>query len=80
MRDARPISLGDAVVLVDAARRPLRRRGRVLRGMVLSIDDWGVALVSLPRLGEQTHWSVRYLRRCPALAYCRPVRLAPGAA
>ena len=80
MRDTRPILPGHRVVLVDAAGHLLYQRGRVLRGTVLLIDVWGVALVSLARSGEQVHRSLRSLRRCPELAFCRPVRLVPGAA
>jgi hypothetical protein len=73
-----PICAGCKVVVVDAKGHVLRARGRALRGTVVSIDCWAIAIVAMARTGEQTPWSLRYLRRCPELAYCRPA--LPGAA
>jgi hypothetical protein len=81
MSDTRAILPGHRVVLVDASGRLVRQRGRVLRGLVLSVDVWDVALVELARSGEKVTRGLRFLRRCPELAFCRPaLRLAPGAA
>jgi len=75
--DIRP---GDTVMLLDAKGKPVRGRGGIVRGRVLTVDD-GQVVVALARTGSLLTTSTRCLRRCPALAYCRPpVRLVPGAA
>jgi hypothetical protein len=80
MHDAWPIGLGDTVVVVNRSGELVRDHARrVLRGVVLSINPCGFAVVLLARSGRQATVNFEHLRRCPALAYCRPAQM-PGAA
>lgn len=78
---ASPIRPGDSVVLLGPTGRPVKAPGGLLRGRVLTVSRELVAVVQLARTGCLLTTSVHCLRRCPALAYCRPsLRFVPGAA
>jgi hypothetical protein len=78
--DTRLVGIGDTVVIVNLEGHLVRdQERRVMRGVILSIGPWRGATVLLARSGRRVPVSIDRLRRCPALAYCRPARL-PGAA
>jgi hypothetical protein len=73
------IGPGHTVLLLDPHGHPVRAAGRMVRGVVVSVDERGqVAIVALSGCLMST--CVRNLRRCPRLVYCRPVRLVTGSA